>query len=69
MPNYFIVWNADKSEGFITDSKADAESAISGRANYALGFPSQSTLGEHFYSTYGEEGGLPDIQEVKFSDG
>lgn len=52
---YFIVWNAAKSEGFITDDEADAKSAKTGKSNYTLGYPSQSTAGAAFHETYKDD--------------
>lgn len=69
MAKYFIVWNADKSEGFITNDEADATSALTGKANLALGYPSQSALGSEFYANYGEEGDCPPVQEVELDVG
>jgi hypothetical protein len=52
---YFIVWNSDRSEGFVTDEKADAESAVSGRSNRKLGYYSQSTAGAAFHEAYEDD--------------
>jgi hypothetical protein len=60
--HYFILWNADRSEGFITDSSADAASAVSGEPHWDEGYPSQSSMGEAFYNFYGEDGVL--VEEI-----
>ena len=62
---FWIVWNAGCSEGFITDCKADAQSAISGEQNDALGFLSISVLGEEFFNQYGSE--QCSVQEVELA--
>lgn len=61
---YFILWNVDKSEGFITDNAADIKSARTGKPHRELGYSSQSSLGAEFYELYGEEGGLPRTQKI-----
>lgn len=63
MKKYFIVWNAGKSEGFITDMEADAKSTKSGRPHRELGYSSQSTAGAAFHEAY-EDDKLT-IQEVE----
>jgi len=65
MAKYFIVWNADKSEGFITTDEDDACSALTGEPHMGLGYPTQSTLGEAFFENYGEEGDCPPIEQVE----
>lgn len=61
---YFIVWNTDRSEGFVTDDHADAVSATTGSSNYTLGYPSQSTAGAAFHETYEDDSPL-ELQEVE----
>lgn len=49
-PNYFIVWNADRTEGFITDDQNDALTAAGNRqVNY------ESTLGATFREQYEDQ--------------
>lgn len=55
MKTYWICWNADRTEGFITDEEADAKSCKSGKPHRKLGYPSQSTAGEAFHECYGGE--------------
>lgn len=52
---YYIVWNAGKTEGFVTDDEADARSTLTGRPNYTLGYPSTSTAGAAFRETYEDD--------------
>lgn len=46
-PNYFIVWNADRSEGFITDDQNDAIAAAGNRR-----INGESALGADFRDHY-----------------
>lgn len=46
----YIVWNAAKSEGFVTDDYSDAVSIFNG--NFESG---HSALGYDFYKYYGDE--------------
>lgn len=46
---YYIVWNAPKSEGFITNDYADALTAATGEST---GF--DSALALEFFESYGE---------------
>jgi hypothetical protein len=49
---YFICWNEDKTEGFVTTDKDDAKSAKTGKPHRKLGYTSISTAAEAFYNTY-----------------
>lgn len=51
--SYFIVWNAGRTEGFVTDDEDDATEASSGRQGNVT-----STLGEAFFEAYGGSGPL-----------
>ncbi len=55
MATFFIVWNEARNEGFITDDAADAQSAVTGRPNYDLGYPSSSTVGSAFREAYEDD--------------
>jgi len=50
MPQYHIVWNADRTEGFITDSRDDATVAASNKRPFMT-----STLGAEFQSIYEDQ--------------
>lgn len=52
---YFIVWNADRSEGFITDNHSAALNAHYASQAYWEGSPGTSTLGLSFAELYRED--------------
>lgn len=64
MKKYFIGWNADKTEGFITDDHNDAKSATTGKPHRALGYPAVSTAGQVFFEAYAYDQKLK-IEEVE----
>ena len=57
MPQYFIVWNADRTEGFITDSADDASKAAGRMHPGGI----ESTLGAAFRDCYADNG-KPEVQ-------
>lgn len=61
---YYIAWNETKTEGFITDCKADAQSARTGKKRREQGFCHISTVAEAFYNAYDDQK-LPHVQEVE----
>jgi len=61
----FIVWNANKTEGFVTDDRTDANEAMTGEHG-VMGCP----LAERFYELYGEGGEcikqfIPELENLK----
>lgn len=60
---YFIVWNATRSEGFITDDEDDAHYTSTGISN-SFGI---TTVGEAFRESYAddEDGEELEVQEVE----
>lgn len=65
---YYIVWNGDKSEGFITDSYGAALNADQAVTHHNEGFIGNSTLGLSFVEIYrddDEEGDYPEITEIE----
>ena len=51
---YWIVWNENRSEGFITDDKMDADSAAT--------YGGTSTVGLAFWESYGDDEGLSELE-------
>ena len=65
MAKKYIVWNEDRSEGFVTDDRRDAETARKGKKHRrSTGQIGYSTLALAFFEAYGEDK-LPPIQEVE----
>lgn len=67
---YFIVWNGDRSEGFITDCHGAALNAHHFIQDYWEGAPGVSTIGLAFAETYRDEAEgteYPDIQTVEIA--
>lgn len=60
---FWIVWNKDRSEGFVTNDYDDAFQASTGQFNSI-----RSSIGESFFEAYGDEieetGNALEIQEV-----
>jgi hypothetical protein len=56
---YYIVWNKDKTEGFVTNDKSDARYTATGHT-VKFGVPS---VGEAFRDAY-DNGDHLEIQEV-----
>lgn len=50
MSEYYIVWNEDKTEGFVTDSLNDAKQVQSGKFRGAY-----TSAGSAFHETYDSE--------------
>lgn len=44
---FYVVWNADRSEGFLTDDAFDAEQVLNGECN--------SVAGHAFWEAYGDD--------------
>ena len=60
----YIVWNENKTEGYITDDKQDARTAREGKKHRrSSGQVGYSTLALAFYEAYGDDE-LPPIEEV-----
>lgn len=53
--NYWIVWNENRSEGFITDDENDAKTAMTGKPNRSRGYPCSSSVGLAFYEAYEDD--------------
>lgn len=51
----YIVWNGARNEGFVTEDENDAVTAVTGQPHYALGMPTQSSIGEAFHEAYGDD--------------
>ena len=66
MAKRYIVWNADRTEGFVTDLKEDAIHAHTGKR--PRGRPHSSSLALNFHEYYGEDMPLPPIDEIEISD-
>lgn len=64
MKTYYITWNEDRSEGFITDDRGDAVTARTGKKRRHRGYTSASTAAMAFFDTYGDDK-LPPIQKVE----
>lgn len=62
---YYIAWNADKSEGFITDIKRDAKEAVDGKRRA----PYSATLGLAFRECYDEGAELQAVRLVNVVGG
>lgn len=60
MTQYYIVWNADRSEGFITDTATDANTAKTGKH---VGIAA-SALAERFYELYDDDAPKLTVQPV-----
>lgn len=64
MVKRYIVWNADRSEGFVTEDKNDALTAQRGKKRRrSPGIIGASALALEFFNLYGED--KPEIQEVE----
>jgi hypothetical protein len=55
MTKYFIAWNSDKTEGFISIDKAAQNTAMTNKADRSRGYPSRSTVGAAFFEAYEDE--------------
>lgn len=66
---YYIVWNGDRTEGFVTDEHGAALNAHHNTGEYWEGSIGRSTLGIAFAECYREDDddidGAPDIEEVE----
>lgn len=61
MATYYIVWNEDRSEGFITDDESDAKQVASGRFRNPY-----TSAGEAFRECYeGDDLSLQEL-DIKF---
>lgn len=66
---YYIVWNDDKSEGFVTDNEVEAHNVSTGD-DWWTGTPGSSALGEYFRDCYYDEGDDDfEIEEVELNHG
>jgi hypothetical protein len=69
---YWIVWNADRSEGFITDDRAAALNADQNTGEYVERTIGVSALGEAFSEYYREDDEAihfaPEIEEVELPE-
>lgn len=65
MTKYFIAWNEDKTEGFITDDEDDAQQACSAENKNGA----WAALGLAFFETYGEQDcSLQEVEIQTFRD-
>lgn len=65
MKQYWIVWNKDRTEGYITTRKADTLTAKRNKPNCENGYPSRSVLATGFFEAYGDEPKSVTVQEVE----
>lgn len=70
---YFVVWNRDKSEGFITDDEWAAKNAHAGEQLYRERDMGQSSIGQNFGDTYRDDEEdiekAPEIQRIEIEAG
>ncbi len=52
---YFIAWNSDMTEGFITSDKAAQDTAMTNKADTSRGYPSRSAAAAAFFEVYDDE--------------
>ncbi len=62
MTKYYIAWNEDRSEGFITDDPNDAGFARGDTAAWLH----ESALAEEFFNLYGEDD-LPEVEQIEIT--
>lgn len=67
MTTYYIAWNEARSEGFVTDSKEDAQSARTGKRRRRHGYSSISTVAEAFHDAYDGDA-FPRIQKIEIAE-
>lgn len=51
----YIIWNHDKTEGFITDDIRAIATARTNKADRSAGYPWRSTVACGFYEAYGSD--------------